>query len=248
VVRAARLVASVLTWTLALPLTALLGLVATVLGVIPRLRDRALWIARLWARLCLLITGCRLAVSGAANIDPEQRYVIMANHQSALDIPVLLAVLPVPLRITFWAKKSLFSIPVLGWAMLAMGYIPIDRVQRANAVGMFLDSLDISRQGRSVLVFPEETYARGETLLPFQRGGFLFAIKTGLPILPIGIEGTRIALAPGSRMIEPSVISVRIGEPLPTGTLKVSDRRQLTGTVRTTLIELAGAARDSNDS
>jgi 1-acyl-sn-glycerol-3-phosphate acyltransferase len=236
---------SLVTWCLAGPLTVLLGLVAAVLGVIPPLRVAALWIAWLWARLCLWSTGCRIEVSGRANIDPRRRYIVMANHQSALDIPVLLAVLPVALRITFWAKKSLFSIPVVGWAMRAMGYVPIDRVQRVTAGRMFFESLDLSRQeGRSMLVFPEETFSKTETLLPFQRGGFLFALKTGLPILPVGIEGTRIALPPDSKTIYPTRISVRIGPPFETETLKVSDRDELTRTVRSSLIELAGAAPD----
>jgi 1-acyl-sn-glycerol-3-phosphate acyltransferase len=240
-----RLVSSLLTWCLVLPLTVLLGLKATVLGVIPPLRAAALWIAWLWARLCLWLIGCHLQVSGRSNIDPLRRYIVMANHQSALDIPVLLAVLPVALRITFWAKKSLFSIPVLGWAMRAMGYVPIDRVQRVTARRMFFESLELSRQeGRSMLVFPEETFAMGESLLPFQRGGFLFALKTGLPVLPVGIEGTRIALPPDSRTVHPTRISVRIGRPIETETLKVSDRDDLTRTVRSALIELAGAAPD----
>jgi 1-acyl-sn-glycerol-3-phosphate acyltransferase len=239
-----RLVRSLLIWCLVLPLTVLLGLKAAVLGVIPPLRAAALWVAWLWARLCLWLTGCRLQVSGRSNIDPQRRYIVMANHQSPLDIPVLLAVLPVALRITFWAKKSLFSIPILGWAMRAMGYVPIDRVQRVTAGRMFFESLDLSRQGRSMLVFPEETFSRGGSLLPFQRGGFLFALKTGLPVLPVGIEATRTALPPDSHTIHPTRISVRIGRPIETETLQVSDRADLTQVVRSAIIELSGASPD----
>jgi 1-acyl-sn-glycerol-3-phosphate acyltransferase len=233
-----------LVWCLALPLTILLGLVSTVLGTFPPLRPAALWITWLWARTCLWLSGCRLQVSGRRHIDRQRRYIVMANHQSALDIPVLLAVLPVALRITFWAKKSLFSIPVVGWAMRAMGYVPIDRVQRVTAGSMFFASLDLSRRGRSVLVFPEETYATCESLLPFQRGGFLFALRTGLPVLPIGIKGTRRALPPDSHTVHPTTILVRIGRPIETAMLRPSDRNGLTEQVRTTLIELAGAAPD----
>jgi 1-acyl-sn-glycerol-3-phosphate acyltransferase len=184
--------------------------------------------ARLWGRLCIWGTGCSIRVEGLARLDPERRYVVMANHQSALDIPVLMAVLPAAWLTVFWAKESLFRVPVLGLAMRMLGHMPIDRVNRSLAGGMIAETLRRVEDGRSVLVFPEETYGPGGRLLPFQRGGFVFALKTRLEILPVGLLGTRSALAPGSRLISPATLTVRFGEPIPTSSVSVAERAALT--------------------
>ena len=188
--------------------------------------------ARLWGRLCVLGTGCPVRVEGLARIDPSCRYVVMANHQSALDIPVLMAVLPAAWRTVFWAKESLFRVPVLGWAMRLLGHMPIDRVNRSLAGRTIAETLRRVEDGRSVLVFPEETYGPEGRLLSFQRGGFVFALKTRLAVLPVAVLGTRSTLAPGSRMVSPSTVTVRFGEPIPTAELGVTDRATLTERTR----------------
>lgn len=180
--------------------------------------------ARAWGRACVWGTGCRIFVEGADRLDPGARYVVMANHQSALDIPVLMGVLPAAWRTVFWAKKSLFGVPVLGWAMRMLGHMPIDRVNRRLAGPMLAESLRRARDGRSLLVFPEETYGPGDRLLPFQRGGFLAAVRSSLPLLPVAVVGTRSALPPGSRELTPATLTVRVGEPITTTDLSVADR------------------------
>ena len=87
--------------------------------------------------------------------------------------------------------------------------------------------VELPDDGRSLLVFPEETYSPDGRLLPFQRGGFVLALKMGLPILPLGISGTRTALPPGGRLLRPTTLVLRFGEPIPTKDLGISDRRQL---------------------
>lgn len=194
--------------------------------------------ARLWGRLCVWGTGCPVRVEGLTRIDPGRRYVVMANHQSALDIPVLMAVLPATWRTVFWAKESLFRVPVLGWAMRMLGHMPIDRVNRQFAGRMLAETLRRIEDGRSVLVFPEETYGPGDRLLPLKRGGFVFALKTRLEILPVGLLGTRPALAPGSRLISPTTLTVRFGEPIPTADVSVAERPALAERTRAAIERL----------
>lgn len=229
---------SVVGWLVASKATAVLGSAAAVAGVLPGGQRRALAVARLWARICLKASGCRLRVDGLEHVDTTKRYVMMVNHQSALDIPVVLAALPVRLGVSFWAKRSLFSVPFLGWAMRSMGFIPVDRVNRNTAAAMFGASLEQIRAGRSLLIFPEQTYSRGDDLLPFQRGGFLIALKGGLPILPAAIVGTREALPPDARLVRPANLAIRFGEPMPTAGMAVSDREQLTDAVRGAILRL----------
>jgi 1-acyl-sn-glycerol-3-phosphate acyltransferase len=196
-------------------------------------------VARLWGRLCVWGTGCPVRVEGLARLDLDRRYVVMANHQSALDIPVLMAVLPAAWRTVFWAKESLFRVPVLGLAMRMLGHMPIDRIKRSLAGRMVAETLRRVEDGRSVLVFPEETYGPEGRLLPFQRGGFVFALKTRLEILPVGLLGTRSALAPESRLISPTTLTIRFGEPIPTAGLAVADRAALTERTRTSIAQLS---------
>jgi 1-acyl-sn-glycerol-3-phosphate acyltransferase len=171
-------------------------------------------------------------------VSSDDRYIIMANHQSALDIPVLMATLPARWRSVFWAKKSLFKIPVLGTAMRSLGHMPVDRVNRLKAGQMLSDSRHRIRDTRSTLVFPEETYGPADDLLPFQRGGFLLALKTGIPILPVGVTGTRVALPPDGRLVTPTRLGVRFGQPIATTGLTVGDRDDLMDRTRTAIREL----------
>lgn len=227
------------TWGTFGVLTAALGTAAWAAGALGR-RGWVLAIVHGWARSCLVVAGCRLRVEGLDRLDRGRRYVVMANHASALDPEVLLAAVPAGLRCTLWAKRSLFRRPFLGRAMRAAGFIPVDREDRSGAPQLLAETARQLRQGRSVLLFPEETYGPGDVLLPFQRGGFLLALKEGLPILPVGVEGARAALPPRSRVVRPTPLVVRFGEPVETAGRAVSDRRRLMAEVRDAISGLSG--------
>lgn len=226
--------------------TAVLGTAAGLAGVLGR-EGWAMAIVRTWARVCLAAAGCRLRVEGLDRLDCGRRYVVMANHGSALDPEVLLAALPAALRCTLWAKRSLFRQPFLGLAMRAASFIPVDRVDRSGAPQLLAETTRQLRQGRSVLVFPEETYGPGDVLLPFQRGGFLLAIKGGLPILPVGVEGAGAALPPRTHLVRPNQLVVRFGEPIETGGCAVSERRRLMDEVRDAISGLCGVAAGNSE-
>jgi 1-acyl-sn-glycerol-3-phosphate acyltransferase len=103
---------------------------------------------------------------------------------------------------------------------------------------MLAETLRRIEDGRSVLVFPEETYGPAGRLLPFQRGGFVFALKTRLPVLPVAVLGTRSALPPGSRLVSPTTLTVRFGEPIPTADVSVAERAALTERTRAAIERL----------
>lgn len=195
-------------------------------------------LARTWGRFCVWGAGCQVQIEGLDRVNTEDRYVVMVNHQSALDIPLLMAVMPAEWRIVVWAKQSLFRIPVLGWAMRVLGHMPIDRVNRRTAGRMVADSAERAADSRSVLVFPEETYSLDGELLPFQRGGFVLALKTGMPILPVGVHGTRLVMEPRKRLIDPGPLTVSFGTPIEVVTLGISDRQELMDRTRGAIEEL----------
>jgi 1-acyl-sn-glycerol-3-phosphate acyltransferase len=192
--------------------------------------------------VCLWIVGVRVDVEGLDHIGAGRRFVIMANHESSLDIVTLLTALPASLEPRFLAKRSLFGIPFLGWAMKAAGFVPVNREDRSTAPAMLAQTLDEVAKGGSPLVFPEETWTTDGRLLPFARGGFIVALKSGLPILPVGLEGPRLVLPPEQGIVRPQPVTVRIGAPIPTDDLGVSRRRELMDRTRAEIDRLRGPA------
>ncbi len=237
--RRARVWLATLTGNLFLVFGSLLfGSLASVLGWIPPRGNWMFRLARVWSKGLLWASGVRVEASGA-RLDPHGRYIFMANHRSLFDIPVLIATLPGQAR--FLAKESLFRIPVFGWALKAGGFIPIDRRDRSRARDAFAAAVDRLGAGASILLFPEETRARDETLLPFQRGGFLLALKSGLPIVPVGIRGTLQVQRRGSFLVRPGPVRVEYGEPMPIDSFAVSRKKELIDRVRSRVAELAEA-------
>ena len=210
--------------------TVILGGYGAVVGFIPPRGDFTLCAARLWARIILVAGFVRLRVEGADAVPRDQPVVYMANHESWLDIPALLAAIPTQVR--FLAKKSLFSIPFFGWAIRSMGFIPVDREHRREAIRSFEEAAARIRAGRPVLVFPEETRTVDGGLLPFQRGGFLLALKGHLPIVPVGLEGPRRCLPKYSYLLRPGTVVVRFGSPVLTEGFGVAGKRELIDEVR----------------
>jgi 1-acyl-sn-glycerol-3-phosphate acyltransferase len=183
-------------------------------------------IIRFWARSILRAAGIDLRSEGLEQIQPHQRYILVANHYSYLDIPCLFAAIPQqPIR--FMAKKSLFSIPIFGWALSRAGFIPIDRKDRRTAVKSFELAVQRIRKGNSIVVFPEEGRTRVREMREFQRGGFLLAIRSELPIVPVAIDSTFDVLPVGSSRVKAGPVTIRIAPPIPTAGLSVRDKQRL---------------------
>jgi 1-acyl-sn-glycerol-3-phosphate acyltransferase len=215
-----------------------LGIATIAVGWLP---PRGRWSSatiRLWAAGLLRASGVRLEVHRSAALDPEASYVYLANHQSLFDIPALL--LAVPGRCRMVAKQSLFRIPVFGWALSAAGFVAVDRADRAAARQSFAAAERRLRSGGSILLFPEGTRATADVLLPFKRGGFLLALRTGLPIVPVGIRGTRAVQPRGRRSIQPGTVEVRFGEPIAVTEFGIRRKGELIAEVRRRLAALAG--------
>src|SRR5436189_1222658 len=154
-------------------------------------------IVRLWARSLVRAAGIDLRTENLDALEPDQRYILVANHYSYFDIPCVFAAIPQPIR--FMAKISLFKIPIFGWALGRSGFIPIDRKNRRTAVKSFDLAVQRIRKGNTVVVFPEEGRSRERAMRPFQRGGFLLALRSGLPILPVAIVRTYAVYRGGAR-------------------------------------------------
>lgn len=156
--------------------------------------------ARFWGRLGLVLAGVRVAVSGAEQL-PDGPVIVMSNHASNFDILVLQGYFP--RQLSWIAKKELFNIPVFGWSMRRGGYIPLDRGDGRQALKSMDDAARQIREGSSVIIFPEGTRTRDGQLLPFKRGGFLLAMKAGVPVVPVSIAGSFLINPGGTLALHP---------------------------------------------
>jgi 1-acyl-sn-glycerol-3-phosphate acyltransferase len=196
---------------------------------------------RFWARQIMAAAGVDLSVEHRERVDPSRNYVIIANHASYLDIPALFSVVPQGLR--FMAKKSLFVIPVFGWAIRATGFIPIDRKDRSSAAQSFDLAARQIRSGKTVVVFPEEGRSRTREMKPFKRGAFLLALKAGLPIVPVAIRGMYDVLPATRLRVHPGPVKIIFGEPIDTSAYSVRQRDELSELTRGRILEMLGEAR-----
>ena len=217
--------------------TILFGTLAILVGWIPPRGDWSYFFARQWSRGLLLFSGVPLTVRANSDLDPNQCYVFMSNHQSLYDIPALIQALPGQTR--FLAKKTLFSIPIFGWALRASGFISIDRKDRSRASESFSEAVDRLRSGASAVVFPEGARSRDGELLPFERGGFLLAIKSGAPIVPVGVQGSLKVRLRDRWTVRPGRITVTYGAPIEVESFGIRGRSELVEVVQQQISRLA---------
>lgn len=166
-----------------------------------------------WGRRVLEIAEMRLDVQGRDAVDWSRAYVIMSNHQSLFDIPVLAAAVPGSLR--FVAKKELFRVPIWGQAMRAARIISIDRQNRRSAIESLREAGEVLHSGIHIWIAPEGTRSYDGKIGPLKKGGFMLAIDTGTPILPMTISGTHNARRKHERGIQKGAcVEVAFGQPL----------------------------------
>ncbi|HFE65297.1 MAG TPA: 1-acyl-sn-glycerol-3-phosphate acyltransferase, partial [Caldithrix sp.] len=183
-------------------------------------------IMRIWGKILVWAAGVKLEVLGLENIQPGDSYIIVANHQSHMDIPVSMAALPLPIRII--SKKELFKIPVFGWGMRAAGILEIDRSNRKKAIETLKKAEKIVRDNRlSILAFPEGTRSPEGKIHGFKKGPIILAINTGLPLLPVSVSGSRNILPKNTLRVSKGKIRVQIHPPVPTAELKIEQRNEL---------------------
>jgi 1-acyl-sn-glycerol-3-phosphate acyltransferase len=182
-------------------------------------------VIRWWARSLVRAAGVDLHAEGLEKLDPDKRYILVANHHSYLDIPCIFVAVPQPIR--FMAKVSLFSIPIFGWAIGRAGFIPIDRKNRRKAVKSFDLAADRIRKGNTIMIFPEEGRSRQREMRPFQRGAFLLALKSGKTIVPLAIDGTYDVFPATRWSIKPGRVTIKTGTPIETAGLTLRDKDRL---------------------
>ncbi|MFS8066194.1 MAG: lysophospholipid acyltransferase family protein [Byssovorax sp.] len=164
--------------------------------------------------------------------DGREPMIVMSNHQSLYDIPVLFQSLPGSLRMV--AKAELFRIPVWGRAMIAAGFIRIDRADHHQAVESLRETGGaLLEAGTRVWIAPEGTRSKTGELGPFKSGGFRMALDFGVRILPVAIEGARDVLPSTSWTVEKGKkVRVTVLPPIEPRDYGIDRRKELMAEVR----------------
>ena len=229
---------SIAIWAAGLFLTFVLFLVMAFISIVLYPFDRKRKIAHAqcfwWSdAVTALNPYWKVKVCGLENIDPNQTYIVVANHQSLVDI-----VLMYKTRMQFkWvAKDSLFKIPVLGWNMLLAKHIRLRRGDFSSIKKTYREVGEWLRNSVSVVFFPEGTRSDNQEMGAFQNGAFKLAIKEKVPILPIMIEGTKNAIPKGSWQFTTKIsCTIKVLAPIDTSDLMPNDFVRLRELTRTQL-------------
>jgi 1-acyl-sn-glycerol-3-phosphate acyltransferase len=177
-------------------------------------------------RLCLRVGGTTLRVCGAERIEPERAYVVVPNHESGWDPLCLVVALP-RLVIRFVAKQQFMRLPIVGHALRLTGNVRVLRTETRGDVERIRQAMARRDPRVSILFFAEGTRSRDGALHPFKMGAFATALAQGLPILPVGIAGTRHVWERSVLRIRRGTVAIEVGEPIPVAGLGADDRKLL---------------------
>lgn len=145
-----------------------------------------------WSHAVVENARIEIEVTGREHLGDGDTYLVMSNHQSHYDIPVLFYVMGPNLRMI--AKKELFDVPIFGNALRAAGFVEIDRSDRDAAIRNLQQAHELLESGTHVWIAPEGTRSSSGRLGPFKKGAFYLALNAELPILPVTLSGTRDVL------------------------------------------------------
>ena len=231
-------VSSVLTWA---------GIVLLVLVWVPllavcRLFDRdpvRYKTGFLFRKLGLAITKINpnwtIILENYDQIDHRKPYIMVSNHLSNADIPVISNL---PWEMKWIAKKELFEMPVLGWLLRFAGDIAVDRSSSNKRAAIFQRCKYYLDRNVSVIFFPEGTRSRSGKLNKFAIGAFDLAIKEKIPVLPIVLDGTQECLPKKSWMFDQNVfVKLKVLEPVSTEHYEPNQNFELMNNVRLMIAE-----------
>lgn len=191
------------------------------------------YIGKFWSLLNIFLSGSRIRVRGKDKIQKNGTYIVMSNHQSLFDVWALIGRLPLQIR---WIVKSdIRKIPLFGYALERMGHLYVDRGNREQTIRSLQDGLKNLRKGTSIVIFPEGTRSKDGKLQEFRKGGAIMAISSGIPILPVTVNGSRFVLPKDTLDLMPGKIEIVMGDLIDPSPFKREQNKELLAAVKTAI-------------
>ncbi|HGE5779373.1 TPA: lysophospholipid acyltransferase family protein [Bacillus pseudomycoides] len=216
-------------------------LIVIVIGITPRLwrikrkaqtmspqeKDRFVYKTTNWfGKKMVRVAGSTVQVNGIENVPKDKPVLVVSNHQSDMDIPVLLGYLNKP--IGFVSKAEIKKFPIVPTWMELMNCVFMDRSNRRQSLQAIKDGIELLKNGHSIVIFPEGTRSKGREMGEFKAGSFHLAVKAGVAILPVTVDGTyKMFEANGNRM-KPAHATVTISKPITPEQYASMDIKELT--------------------
>ena len=169
-------------------------------------------LANIFLKSAFFLGAIRVKVQGAENFNSEENYVVIANHQSLLDVVILMAYLPQ--RIVFFAKKELSKVPILSYDLKNMEHVLVDRQNKSSALLQLEKMKDRLDKKFNAFIFPEGTRSLNGEIKPFKRGAFHLAAQAKKAVIPCYIHGSIKLLKKNQTLFLPGVIHLVIGKPI----------------------------------
>jgi 1-acyl-sn-glycerol-3-phosphate acyltransferase len=192
-----------------------------------------------WSRRMLDDAGAELTVVGREHLPAKEPLVMMSNHRSYYDIPVVFQAAPGSVRMV--GKKELFRVPLFGPAMRAAGFIEVNRQHQEAARASLKRSQELIARGLRVWIAPEGTRTKTGKLGPFKAGGFHLALDSNVRILPIAIEGTERVLSADSFEVQKGAkLKATILPPVDAPSYGHARRKELMADVRNAIAKALG--------
>jgi 1-acyl-sn-glycerol-3-phosphate acyltransferase len=217
----------------------LMGFIAFVTIPVDRTGRIYFWTGYAWSKIALRSSRVRVTVAGLEHIHPDQSYIFVTNHASMADIPAMLATFS---RVRIMFKKELSYVPIWGWALRWGRHIMVDRARAGEAMRSIERAAQAIREGDSVILFAEGTRSPDGKLQPFKRGAFTLAAKSGVPVVPVTINGSSHVMPKHSFAIQPSTIELIVNPPIPTA--DIATREQEIGLMNTVRNIIASQYRE----
>ena len=179
-----------------------------------------------------------------SGVDPktlEHPFVVVSNHQSLADIPVISRL---PWEMKWVTKAEVFRVPVLGWMQRLAGDIPVDRKDPNSRATVLVRAQRVLARGCSVMFFAEGTRSKDGRLKRFYDGAFSLAVQAGVPVLPLAIDGTMDAIPKHGWTFGRADVRLAVLPPVPTGGLTEADVPELRDRVRRMILERIAVWRE----
>ena len=181
----------------------------------------------------IFLSGTRISITGQEKIQKNQSYIVISNHQSLFDVWALIGKIPLQLR---WiVKVEIRKMPIFGYALERMGHVYVNRKTRSAAASSLEKAARKIKGGTSVIIFPEGTRSKDGHLLRFRRGGGIIALKSGVPILPVTVNGSRFVLPKTTLRLMPGKIEVIVGDIIDPGQFDENRIDDLMDTVKSAI-------------
>lgn len=180
-------------------------------------------VAQIWAKLLIVLTGCKLTVKGREHIPQQGGVCFVSNHGSIFDIALILAYAGRPFG--FIAKKELIWLPCINMWITLLGGFFLDRKNIRKALDIINKGVKNIQKGGAMIIFPEGRRSRGQGLLPFKAGAFKLATQSNAIIVPAAIAGSYDIFEKTGR-IQTASIGLVFAPPIAIADIPREDRKQ----------------------